>query len=110
MQFLLDVHMPLSAAVWLRSRGHNASHVAELGMREAKDEAIWQLAVETGAVLISKDRDFAEWTAVRQPRPQVVWIRTGNMLRRHQVDHLNRVWLTVLTQLSEGVPLITLQR
>jgi len=79
-------------------------------MREAKDEVIWRHALETEAILISKDRDFADWTAVRQPRPQVVWIRTGNMLRRHQIEHLNRVWLGVLTQLSEGVPLITVQR
>jgi len=110
MRFLLDVHMPLSAAAWLRSRGHDATHVREVGMREALDEAIWVMAIETNSILISKDRDFADWTAVRQPRPQVVWIRTGNMLKRHQVDHLNRVWLTVLTQLSQGVPLVTVQR
>lgn len=110
MRFLLDVHMPTSAAEWLRSRGHEASHVKELGMAAASDETIWTLAIETGAILISKDRDFADWTAVRQPRPQVVWIRTGNMLKRHQVDHLSRAWLTILTQLAKGVPLVTVQR
>ena len=102
--------MPVSAAAWLRARGHDASHVTELGMREAEDEAIWQRAIAENAVLISKDRDFPEWAAVRRPAPQVVWIRTGNMLKRHQVDHLSRVWLGVLTQLSEGIAVVRVNR
>ena len=47
-------------------------------MLAASDQAIWDLAVMDGYVLMSKDRDFADWAFVRSPHAQVVWLRRGN--------------------------------
>lgn len=106
MKFILDANLPPSAARWLKGRGHEAWHLLELSLDAAEDEAIWDEALRRGAVIITKDQDFVELARTRRPAAQIVWLRTGNMLKRHQIDHLSRVWLKVLTQISEGVPII----
>lgn len=106
MKFILDANLPPSAARWLVGRGHEAWHVLDLALDGAEDGAIWDEALRRGAAIITKDQDFVDLARARQPAPPVVWLRTGNMLKRHQIDHLSRVWLRVLTQLSEGALII----
>jgi len=45
----------------------------------ASDEAIWTHAAHIGAVLITKDEDFAALAAREPSGPQVVWLRVGNI-------------------------------
>ena len=52
-------------------------HVNDLGLGAAPDDAIEAKAREMGAVIWSKDADFAE-RARRLHGLQVVWLRVGN--------------------------------
>lgn len=45
----------------------------------ASDDAIWRNASGTGAILITKDEDFAALAARESSGPQVVWLRVGNI-------------------------------
>jgi predicted nuclease of predicted toxin-antitoxin system len=77
-KFLIDAQLPPLLAEWLREQGHDADHVYDLGGLSLDDEAIWTLALERGCVVVTKDRDFAEWAFARSPAPRVLWLRFGN--------------------------------
>lgn len=47
-------------------------------MDTATDEDIWSHALKIGAIIVSKDQDFAERATRDAVGAQVVWIRLGN--------------------------------
>jgi predicted nuclease of predicted toxin-antitoxin system len=81
------VHSPLFSLLqlapaldrWLADAGHDATHVEDVGLREAEDSPIWRHALESETIPITKDEDFAG--RVRQSRnaPAIVWLRIGNV-------------------------------
>lgn len=82
MRFLIDTQLPAALAGWLREHGHQAEHVLEVGLAQSKDILVWRYAQEHGAVIITKDEDFAEWVRRSRPGPAVVWLRIGNSSKR----------------------------
>ncbi len=78
MRFLIDAQLPPALARWLVSVGHDAEHVADLGLAEAKDSVIWAQAILTSSTLITKDEDFAQRRTAATTGPQIVWIRLPN--------------------------------
>jgi len=75
---LIDAQLPPTLASLLTSVGHQAHHVEEVGLREATDPAVWDHAVREGAVIFTKDEDFALRRLHAQTGPTVVWLRIGN--------------------------------
>jgi predicted nuclease of predicted toxin-antitoxin system len=57
--FLIDEDLPTSLAGRLRQKGHESTHVIELGQRGAPDARVFQLAQERRAVPVSHDTGFA---------------------------------------------------
>jgi hypothetical protein len=45
-------------ARWITARGHEDLHANDIGSNAAKDGVIWREAIESGAVIITKDEDF----------------------------------------------------
>lgn len=106
MRFLLDTQLPVALAPWLSEQDHRVEHVLEIGLAQGSDASVWQYASRVGAVIISKDEDFAEWVRRGRPGPAVVWLRIGNCSNRSL-----RVWLEpllplILSKLAEGERLI----
>jgi predicted nuclease of predicted toxin-antitoxin system len=58
-RFLIDEDLPPSLSVLLRQEGHETAHIIELGPRGSSDAAIFKLAQEREAVLVSRDLGFA---------------------------------------------------
>ena len=86
MIFLIDAQLPPALCGWLRDRGHQAMHVAEIGLLAASDREIAARAEAGGAVLVSKDEDFV---VLRLPdRFALLWLRCGNAS-----NTALRVWL-----------------
>ncbi|KSB88160.1 hypothetical protein AS593_02260 [Caulobacter vibrioides] len=81
MKLLVDAQLPPVLAEWFRSQGLEADHLSERGLLAASDGEIWDLAVLEGYVIVTKDRDFVEWSRHRTPRARVLWVRFGNMRR-----------------------------
>ena len=106
MRFLVDNQLPAALAAWLREQGHEAEHVLDLQLAQAKDNPIWQHAQSRGAVIVSKDEDFAEWVRRGRPGPAVVWLRLGNSTRRELLAWIAPRWPTVMIRLQEGARLI----
>jgi predicted nuclease of predicted toxin-antitoxin system len=77
-RFLVDAQLPPALARWLKDAGHDAEHVQEAGLREATDAAIWTHALQTGAIIVTKDEDFAARSVREVTSPVIVWLRVGN--------------------------------
>ena len=60
MRFLLDANMPRSALALLVQHGHEAEHVKDIGLGNAPDVEIAARACADGAVLVTRDLDFAD--------------------------------------------------
>ncbi len=57
--------------------GVDAYSAQRLSLVDAKDPPIFQAARVAGAVVLTKDDDFAKEAAARGS-PPVIWLRTGN--------------------------------
>jgi len=105
-RFLVDAQLPPALARWLVSQVHEAEHVADIGLASARDLDIWKYAQITGAVMISKDEDFAILRARQSVPPAVVWLRVGNTTRRSLLTWMPRCFPEVMRALQAGELLV----
>lgn len=110
MKFLVDAQLPPTLTAWIRTQGYDAVHVAGIDLLAADDQAIWARALADARVLLSKDRDFADWAFVRTPFAPVVWIRGGNQTNQALMQSLAKAWSDILAGLSEGARVIEIGR
>ena len=104
MRFLVDAQLPPAMCRWLRAQGHDAAHVAELGLLAAPDAAIAARAQAAEEILLSKDEDFL-W--LRLPdRFALVWLRIGNATNHALLLWLAARWDQVVRALEDGERLI----
>lgn len=106
MKVLVDAQLPPALASWLRDRGVDAEHVAETGLLNAGDDEIWAHALGRRQVIISKDRDFAQWAVARSPAAQVVWLRMGNRDTATLLRWLEDAWPRIVETLAEGARVV----
>jgi predicted nuclease of predicted toxin-antitoxin system len=54
------------------------AHSALLGMEQADDQAVWAYAKQNGFVIVTRDSDYLDLSALHGQPPKIVWLRTGN--------------------------------
>jgi predicted nuclease of predicted toxin-antitoxin system len=108
MKFLVDAQLPPALARWLSASGHDASHVADLGMKTAKDHIIWNEVSEKSVVLITKDDDFIELARIK-PGPKIIWVRIGNSTRKHLLEKFEKALPALEAALQQGDVLVELR-
>lgn len=109
MTIWLDAHLPPAVAPWLAATfGVTALAVRDLGLRHAQDSPIFDAARAAGAVLMTKDSDFAELVRRHGPPPQVVWLRCGNTSNAALLTLLSAEFPDALARLAAGEPLVEL--
>ncbi|HEY0405636.1 MAG TPA: DUF5615 family PIN-like protein [Pyrinomonadaceae bacterium] len=71
--------MSPTIAAWMSSRfAVEAVPVRELGLRDAGDREIFQVAKRENVVVMTKDSDFVSLLDRFGPPPQVIWVTCGN--------------------------------
>jgi predicted nuclease of predicted toxin-antitoxin system len=78
MRLLFDQNISRRLVTALVDAYPGSSHVADLGLERATDEAVWRYAGAQGYLLVSKDADFRQLSLLYGFPPKVVWIRLGN--------------------------------
>lgn len=106
MKFLVDAQLPPALARWLSGQGHEAQHVEDVGLRDADDGPIWAHALSVGAVILTKDEDFAQRAAHDPTGPVIIWLRIGNATNRALLQWLQPRWPQVVKLLNAGHQLI----
>ena len=110
MRFLVDAQLPPNLADWLIDKGHAAAHVISAVGLDASDAQIWDLAVASDYVIITKDRDFVEWARTRSPKARVIWVRFGNTRRDVLLANFEAVWQRLEEAMAEGVSVVEVGR
>jgi len=59
-------------------------------------------------VLITKDQDFPLLAEAR-PGPPIVWVRTGNLLKRALLRRFELAWPQLVQHLENGAALVELR-
>ena len=106
MRFLIDAQLPPSLADRLRDAGHEAEHVNLIGLGAARDREIWTYARSKGAVIVTKDQDFADLARSERKGAAVVWVRIGNATSVALWRALEPVMPEILDGLGRGETLI----
>ena len=76
MRFLVDENLSPRLSESLNGLGHDAVHVAELGLKSASDSEILERALTGDRIVLSADTDFGTALASsRANKPSVVIIR-----------------------------------
>jgi predicted nuclease of predicted toxin-antitoxin system len=105
-RFLVDTQLPAALARWLEEKGHQAEHALDVNLAQSKDTPIWRYAHEHGAVIVTKDEDFAEWVRRGRLGPSVVWLRIGNSSTRNLLFWLGPLLPLVVQQLEQNDRLV----
>ena len=105
MLFPIDAQLSPGLARWLSENGYPSRHIDALGLRGASDDMIEAKARELGAVIRSKDSDFAE-RARRTQGLQVVWLRFGNTANASLQAKLSPHLRAIESALKEGDALV----
>ena len=73
----------------------NHQTLMEIPITGNDDEAIWQLALEQGFVIVSKDSDFLRRSLLRGHPPKVIQVRMGNSPTRNIQELFTREMETI---------------
>ena len=109
MKFIVDAQLPPALATWLREKGHDAVAVREIGLREADDRTIWLQAGSQGAIVVTKDEDFARLASATSSGPAVLWVRAGNLVNRLLLARFDASWLEILEHFESGARIVELR-
>ena len=103
----IDAQLSPALAPWLSETfGVTAHAVRDLGLRDAKDLAIFHAAREAGAVIMSKDSDFVLLLERFGPPPQILWVTCGNTSNARLRDVLLKSFPEARTRLEQGESLV----
>jgi len=75
-------------------------------MRQAEDGDIWRHALKIGAIIVTKDEDFATRAAHSDSAPVIIWLRLGNASNRVLLAWLQPRWPGVLQLLEQDNRLV----
>lgn len=106
MRWIIDAQLPPALVRSLQEHGHEAKHVEDVGLREAGDDAIWQWALDHGAVIITKDEGFPIRASASRTAPCIVWLRIGNASRLALLNWLEVRLPAIEVRLNQGEKLI----
>ena len=71
-------------------------------MQSASDDEIWSYAHIRGAVIVTKDQDFADKRILAGSGPVVVWVRLGNSRNSALIAWLERGFPSVIEAIERG--------
>ena len=106
MKFIVDAQLPPALAQSLSRLGHEAEHVANVGLLDANDRSIRQYATEHNLVVITKDEDFTSSLFWQKNHPAVIWLRVGNCSNQALLNWFLPMLPKILLRLQEGEKLI----
>jgi predicted nuclease of predicted toxin-antitoxin system len=75
MKFLLDQDVYAVTARFLSSLNHDVLPVAQLGLSQAKDEDLLNVAQDQGRILVTRDRDYGSLVFVKGLGAGVIYLR-----------------------------------
>jgi predicted nuclease of predicted toxin-antitoxin system len=103
MRFLCDMGVSRKVSDWLRSQGHESSHLGEEGLARLPNGEIFAKAIAENRVILTFDLDFAEIAALACGRvASVVVFRLQNTRADHVIERMSMVLERAIEPLTKG--------
>jgi predicted nuclease of predicted toxin-antitoxin system len=83
-RLLFDENLSHHLVELLANCYRESTHVRDVGLGRADDEAVWNYAAARGLTIVSKDSDFHQRSLLYGPPPKVVW--TSAIVRRPRLS------------------------
>jgi predicted nuclease of predicted toxin-antitoxin system len=106
MRFIVDAQLPPALARMLASKGFSAEHVMDVGLGDSTDSAIWDYALGIGAIILTKDEDFATRISLDGNGPTIIWIRIGNTSKNVLLQWIEPLLPAIVKALKAGEKLV----
>jgi predicted nuclease of predicted toxin-antitoxin system len=90
MKLLFDHNLSPRLVTRLADIFPDAKHVVTLGLDRASDIEVWQYARDNDFLIVTKDSDFNDLTALLGSPPKIIWLLIGNCTPRQVEDLLRR--------------------
>lgn len=102
LRFLIDAQLPPGLAKRLTASGHEAVHLHDVTNPEATDMEVALEANRRGAILVSKDEDFADLSRRGILIVPLLWIRCGNVTNARLWQVLDPLLPTIMQAFASG--------
>ena len=103
----IDAHLSPAIATWITMTfGVTAIPLRDLGLRDAEDPEIFEIAKAQGVILMTKDSDFVDLVDRLGSPPQIIWLTCGNTSNTELRRILSLTLLDALAQLQAGEKLV----
>lgn len=111
MKLLLDANLSPEVARLLKEAGHDAIHVADIGLLTATDPEILQAAAKKERILLTADSDFGALLALGSlASPSVLLLRSADHLRPTEQAELLAANLPLISEDLEKGAIASLTR
>lgn len=111
MKLLLDANLSPEVARLLKEAGHDAIHVADIGLLTAADPEILQAAAKKERILLTADSDFGALLALGSlASPSVLLLRSADHLRPRGQAELLAANLSLISEDLEKGAIASLTR
>ncbi len=102
MRFVVDNQLPPSLSRHLVEAGHDAVHVANVGLDASSDLALWSWAQREGRVIVSKDEDLFYLANRAGESGQLLWVRVGNCRKDALLAVMDRALPSIVEAFAAG--------
>ncbi len=107
MRFLADMGIGMRVVKWLRSKGHDVSHLSEERLQRLPNGEIFDKAIAENRVILTFDLDFGEIAALSSGRKaSIVVLRLHNTRSDHVMDRLAVVLEESMSALEQGAVVV----
>ena len=107
MRFLADMGVGMRVVEWLRSMGHDATHLRQEGLQRLPNGEIFAKAISENRVILTFDLDFGEIAALSKRRKvSVILFRLHNTRTPHVIERLANVLRDSAGVLEDGAVVI----
>jgi predicted nuclease of predicted toxin-antitoxin system len=88
MKLLLDENLSRRVIPFILEAYPDSTQIALLGMEMADDKEIWFYAKQHSFVIVTRDSDYLDLSALLGQPPKVIWLRTGNQSKAAVINLL----------------------
>ena len=107
MRFLADMGVAARVVEWLRTQGHDASHLRDEGLQRLPNGEISDKALAERRIILTFDLDFGEIAALAKGRKiSIVLFRLHNTRTPHVIERLSAVLADSMGALEQGAVVV----
>src|SRR6218665_1566339 len=106
MKFLIDANLPSQLVAAFADAGHDCVHVEDLIPRYTPDTEIADIANDTGAVVVSRDADFVQFSKAGKLKVPLIWVRLGNLRRAALASAIRARLPAMVRSIEAGISII----